>query len=339
MRRRELLQVLASTSAGAGLVALGGGSAVARSLGGARAAADRARPGAIETKDGVRLFVRDWGRGRPVVFVHGWSLSSEAWQYQMLPLAAAGLRSVAYDRRGHGRSDDPGRGFDYDTMADDLAAVFARLDLRHAVLVGQSMGAGDAVRYLRRHGASRVDRLVLVSPALPFLLKTDDNPDGIERQVFDHVIATFCADLPKWMRDNAPPYFVPETVARYHRVGPPHRPAGVAQGARRRLSRAHRNGPAPGSASPDHSHGGDPRRSRPFGAIGLHRPQDRGAGPGCRARGLRGRATRDVHHAQGAAQPGSAGDRCAMTPAAGPELRFFERSDLSLRPARRPVGR
>lgn len=211
MLRRTLLRALASTSLGGAVLAAGGSRALARTkprpVGGRR----EATPAAIETRDGVRLFLRDWGEGRPVVFVHGWSLASDAWQYQMIDLSGRGLRCVAYDRRGHGRSSDPGRGFDYDSLADDLAEVLDRLDLRRVVLVGQSMGAGDAVRYLTRHGAGRVDRLVLVSPATPFLLKAPDNPDGVERRVFDAIRAKLCTDLPKWMADNAPPYFLPET--------------------------------------------------------------------------------------------------------------------------------
>lgn len=211
MQRRTLLRALASTSLGGAVLAAGSGRALAKAEPrGGRGRPD-SPPAAIETRDGVRLFLRDWGEGRPVVFVHGWSLASDAWQYQMIDLAGRGLRCVAYDRRGHGRSSDPGRGFDYDSMADDLAAVLDQLDLRHVVLVGQSMGAGDAVRYLTRHGARRVERLVLVSPATPFLLKAPDNPDGVEQRVFDAVRAKLSADLPKWMADNSPPYFLPET--------------------------------------------------------------------------------------------------------------------------------
>src|SRR5215467_12547655 len=102
---------------------------------------------AVETRDGVRLFYRCWGAGRPVVFVHGWAVNCDLWQYQMAPLAAH-ARCIAYDKRGHGRSDDPGHGYDYDGFADDLAAVLEQLDLRNVVLVGHSMGPGEIVRYL-----------------------------------------------------------------------------------------------------------------------------------------------------------------------------------------------
>lgn len=151
MQRRNLLQAVASTALGGWWLAAGG-RAQARPQ--SRSATPSSTPPAfVETRHGVRLFLRDWGEGRPVVLVHGWSLASEAWQYQMIDLAARGLRCVAYDRRGHGRSSDPGRGYDYDSLADDLAEVIEQLDLRHVVLVGQSMGAGDAVRYLAQRAA------------------------------------------------------------------------------------------------------------------------------------------------------------------------------------------
>ena len=121
----------------------------------------------IETDDGASLFHLDWGTGKPVVFTHAWSLNADIWEYQMVELAERGLRCVAYDRRGHGRSSDPGRGYDYDRLADDLAAIIDRLDLREVTLVAHSMGNGEAVRYLRRHGSARIARLVMVSTVPP----------------------------------------------------------------------------------------------------------------------------------------------------------------------------
>jgi non-heme chloroperoxidase len=132
----------------------------------------------ITTADATELFYRSWGEGPAVVFTHGWALSAELWQPEMLKLAAAGFRCVAYDRRGHGRSDDPGRGYDFDTLADDLGAVLDALDLKAVTLVGHSMGNGEIARYLTRHGDSRVARIVMVAPALPYPLKTAANPDG-----------------------------------------------------------------------------------------------------------------------------------------------------------------
>src|SRR5215510_164963 len=113
----------------------------------------------IETGDGTGLFYKDWGKGKPVVFVTGWAVNSDMWEYQMTYLSGRGLRCIAYDRRGHGRSGQTDRGYDYDTLADDLAALIARLDLRGATLVGHSMGGGEIVRYLSRHGAARVSRI------------------------------------------------------------------------------------------------------------------------------------------------------------------------------------
>lgn len=134
---------------------------------GSRPAAAATRPSFIETEDGASLFHLDWGTGKPVVFGHAWSLNADIWEYQLIELADQSLRCVAYDRRGHGRSSDPGRGYDYDRLADDLAAVIDRLDLRDITLVAHSMGNGEAVRYLRRHGSARVARLVMLSTVQP----------------------------------------------------------------------------------------------------------------------------------------------------------------------------
>ena len=113
----------------------------------------------LEGSDGTKLFCRDWGDGAPVVFCHPWALNADIWEYQLTELSERGLRCVAYDRRGHGRSEDPGRGYDYDTLAADLAAVIERLELRDVTLVGYSMGSGEAARYLSRHGPGRVARV------------------------------------------------------------------------------------------------------------------------------------------------------------------------------------
>jgi pimeloyl-ACP methyl ester carboxylesterase len=135
------------------------------------------------------------------------------WQYQMIHLAGQGLRCVAYDSRGHGRSSDPGQGYDYDTLADDLAAVIEQLDLREVTLVGHSMGGGQVVRYLSRHGARRIARAALVAPSTPFILKTADNPDGVDKRVFDNLRAMWSKDFPRWLADNARPFFTTETSA------------------------------------------------------------------------------------------------------------------------------
>ncbi len=141
------------------------GATVARAD--SKAPAAGGRPSFVETDDGASLFYLDWGAGKPVLFTHAWALNADIWEYQLTELADQGLRCVAYDRRGHGRSSDPGHGYDYDRLADDLATVIDRLDLHDVTLVGFSMGNGEAVRYLSRHGSSRIARLVMVSTISP----------------------------------------------------------------------------------------------------------------------------------------------------------------------------
>ncbi len=165
----------------------------------------------IEAKDGTALFYKDWGAGKNIVFISSWGMNSEMWQYQMTPMVNDGFRCVAYDRRGHGRSAQPSDGYDYDTLADDLRAVLEELDLRDVTLVGHSMAAGEIVRYLSRHGRERVARIVLVAPTTPFVLKTADNTDGVPKEAFDQVRAQIGQDFPKWLADNARPFFVAET--------------------------------------------------------------------------------------------------------------------------------
>jgi pimeloyl-ACP methyl ester carboxylesterase len=168
-------------------------------------------PDVIRTADGASLYLRSWGAGAPVLFLHSWSMSGDMWRYQMAHLADRGARCIAFDRRGHGRSSDPGRGYDYDTLADDVAAVIEALDLTDVTLVSHSMGCGEAVRYLTRHGSARVKRLVLLAPTTPFLLKTDDNPAGVDAAMFEAVRDLWRRDFDQWMDDNAAPFFTPET--------------------------------------------------------------------------------------------------------------------------------
>lgn len=169
-------------------------------------------PGPVVASDGTSLFVRDWGNGQAIVFLAGWTLTSEMWAYQMAPLSEQGFRCVAYDRRGHGRSDDPGRGYDYDTLADDLASVLDALDLRDVTLVAHSMAGGEAVRYLTKHGkAGRVKQVVFLATTLPCLSQKADNPHGVPPAYFDQMRQQFYADFPKWIEDNADPFVVPST--------------------------------------------------------------------------------------------------------------------------------
>lgn len=212
MDRRDILKSAVAVGTSMGLMA---GSGQAMAAGGESPVSMPRGPSAsfIRTRDGVELFYRDWGTGRPVVFLSGWALTSDMWNYQMVPLSEQGLRCIAYDRRGHGRSSDPGRGYDYDTLADDLDAVLEALDLREVTLVGHSMASGELVRYLSRHGSRRVARLVFLAPAAtPFLLKTLDNPDGIDASVFElHRDQVLLRDFPGWLAANARPFVVAET--------------------------------------------------------------------------------------------------------------------------------
>jgi non-heme chloroperoxidase len=141
--------------------------------------------GTVNTADGTTIHYTDWGSGQPVVLSHGWPLNADSWEAQMLFLAQRGFRTVAHDRRGHGRSSQPWTGNDMDTYADDLAVLIEVLDLRDVVLVGFSTGGGEVVRYVARHGTGRVDRLALVSAVPPMMLRTDDNPSGVPIDVFD----------------------------------------------------------------------------------------------------------------------------------------------------------
>ena len=161
----------------------------------------------FQTRDGTRLFYKDWGTGQPVVFVHTYVLNSDAWDYQMAFLARHGLRSVAYDRRGHGRSDRPGSGYDFDTLADDLAALLDHLDLAEVTLVGHSMGAGEVARYVSRHGSARVARVLLVAPITPFMLRTAANPDGMDPAIRDLFAAAIETDYPRALRQFAPGFW------------------------------------------------------------------------------------------------------------------------------------
>lgn len=147
------------------------------------------------------LFVRDWGSGPPIVLLAGWAMPSDLWGPVMVMLSDCGFRTVAYDRRGHGRSSDPGT-VDYDDLADDLAAVLEARDLRGCTVVAHSGAAGEVIRYVTRHGAARLHRIVLVGAQGPCLLQSDDNPDGIPREAFETLLLQLKEDLPGWIDDN-----------------------------------------------------------------------------------------------------------------------------------------
>jgi non-heme chloroperoxidase len=147
----------------------------------------------------VELFYQDLGKGRPVVLVHGWPLSHAMWEYQMLELPNHGMRLIAYDRRGFGQSSKPWDGYDYDTFSDDLKGLLDGLDLQDVVLVGFSMGGGEVARYMARHGGARVSKVVFIDAVAPFMLKTDDNPEGVDSSVFEQMIAGLRKDRPDFL--------------------------------------------------------------------------------------------------------------------------------------------
>src|ERR671933_1357145 len=157
--------------------------------------------GIYTTKDGVDIFYKDWGSGQPVVFSHGWPLTSDAWDPQLEMVAQAGYRAIAHDRRGGGRSSQPWDGNDLSTYADDLAALIETLDLRDVVLIGHSTGGGEVTRYIGRHGTSRVAKAVLVGAVPPLMLKTEANPEGLPIEVFDDLRAQVAADYSQLCKD------------------------------------------------------------------------------------------------------------------------------------------
>ena len=161
----------------------------------------------ITTKDGTQLYYNDWGTGQPVVFSHGWPLSSEAFEDQMFFLASHGFRCIAHDRRGHGRSSQPWNGNDLDTYADDLAALVEALNLTNAVHVGHSTGGGEVVRYIGRHGTGRVAKAVLIGAIPPLMLKTAANPGGLPIEVFDQLRASVVADRSQFWKDLSMPFY------------------------------------------------------------------------------------------------------------------------------------
>jgi non-heme chloroperoxidase len=161
----------------------------------------------ITAKDGTQIYYKDWGKGQPVVFSHGWPLTADAWEAQMLFLSSHGYRTIAHDRRGHGRSGQPWDGNDMDTYADDLAALIEKLDLKNVVLVGHSTGGGEVAHYIGRHGNARVAKLVLIGAVPPIMVKTAGNPGGLPIEVFNDIRQKTLADRSQFFKDLSVPFF------------------------------------------------------------------------------------------------------------------------------------
>lgn len=194
----------------------------------------------------VRVYYEDLGSGQPVVLIHGFPLSGRSWEKQIRALLAAGYRVIAYDRRGFGRSSQPSSGYDYDTLAADLEQLLTQLDLHDVVLVGMSMGGGEVARYLVRYGSRRVVKAAIISGVPPFLLKAPDNPDGVDKSLFDGILAAIA-------RDRLVERARPPRAARVRRDQPP--------------PRARDHGAAHPARAPDH----------PTGGRGAEQPGDRPA--------------------------------------------------------------
>ncbi|ENO13947.2 alpha/beta hydrolase [Marinobacter nanhaiticus D15-8W] len=159
------------------------------------------------TSDGTEIYYKDWGSGQPVVFSHGWPLTADAWESQMMFLAENGFRAIAHDRRGHGRSSQPWHGNEMDTYADDLAELLDHLDIKDAMLVGHSTGGGEVTRYLGRHGTSRVAKAVLVGAVPPIMLKSENNPVGLPISAFDEIRKGVATDRSQFFQDITTPFF------------------------------------------------------------------------------------------------------------------------------------
>ncbi|MBR0789058.1 alpha/beta hydrolase [Bradyrhizobium manausense] len=200
MNRRNVLE---ATLLGTALAAAPGSNA--------SAGQPAARSPYVTAKDGTKLFVQDWGSGKPVLLLAAWTFDASSWGSQIAALDEKGFRCIAPDRRGHGRSEMPSTGYDLETLTDDVAAVIEARDLRDVTLVGFSMGTVEAVNYLARYGSDRIARLVLVAPTTPFLIKTEDNPDAVPKDMIEADNAAVARDFAKWIAANEAPFFLPET--------------------------------------------------------------------------------------------------------------------------------
>ena len=153
------------------------------------------------TNSEASIFFQEYGKGKPVVFIHGWPLNHEMWEYQLTILPKHNLRCIAYDRRGYGKSDRPWESYDYDTLADDLNELLTQLNLSEVVLVGFSMGGGEIARYIGKYGTEKIEKIVLISSVTPYMLKTDDNEEGLEKGIFDDMVEKISTDRPAFLAD------------------------------------------------------------------------------------------------------------------------------------------
>ena len=161
----------------------------------------------IQTKDGAQIYYKDWGTGQPIVFSHGWPLTGDDWDAQMLFFGQQGYRVIAHDRRGHGRSSQTWDGNEMSTYADDLAALFEKLDLKHAIMVGHSTGGGEVARYLGRHGTGRVEKAVFIGAVPPLMLKTEKNPGGTPMSAFDELRSALAANRAQFYQELTLPFY------------------------------------------------------------------------------------------------------------------------------------
>ncbi|MEO6721061.1 MAG: alpha/beta hydrolase [Ferruginibacter sp.] len=161
----------------------------------------------VEVAPGVKLYVRDYGQGKPVILIHGWPLCSDMWEYQINHLVEAGYRVIAYDRRGFGKSSQPWDGYDYDTLTDDLQQIIEQLKLKHITLVGFSMGGGEVVRYFSRYGGAKVTKAILISSVAPFMMQTESNPNGVPKVIFDEITDALRTDRIGFLEDFGKNFF------------------------------------------------------------------------------------------------------------------------------------